>query len=206
MGFLSNLRALFIPNKAQHPGQPGYGTDMRAIETWAAELIKAIETIPGGGGGGGYASLTGPGQTVTPGALTQAGAFTISNGTLTQGGGNVSLGNGWITTTTGGGGTATMGYSVGHVSVLGSGLIEVWTQGPGQLIHIFTTGSGGAGSTSGDILIDASAGTVTIIANPSIPYTKLAFFGATGSTRIAGSTITTLAQLVSALQSYGLLG
>ena len=33
-----------------------------------------------GGGGTGYASLTGPGQTVTPGALTQAGEFTVNSG------------------------------------------------------------------------------------------------------------------------------
>lgn len=31
------------------------------------------------GGGGGYASLTGPGQTVTPGDLTQAGGFTVND-------------------------------------------------------------------------------------------------------------------------------
>jgi hypothetical protein len=36
-------------------------------------------TAPGGGGLGGYKSLTGPGQTATPGDLTQAGSFTVTN-------------------------------------------------------------------------------------------------------------------------------
>lgn len=45
----------------------------RQIERWANGL--AIPT----GGGGLYASLTGPGETVTPGGLTQAGGFTVNN-------------------------------------------------------------------------------------------------------------------------------
>lgn len=35
--------------------------------------------VVGGGGGGGYASLTGAGQTVTPGELDQAGPFTVTS-------------------------------------------------------------------------------------------------------------------------------
>lgn len=37
----------------------------------------------GGGGGGGYLSLTGPGQTATPGALTQLGEFVVTKGGAT---------------------------------------------------------------------------------------------------------------------------
>lgn len=66
---------LFIPRKTQNPvQQPDYGVDMRAIEAWAIAVVNFVDSIAGGGG---YASLTGPGQTVTPGALTQNGDLTV---------------------------------------------------------------------------------------------------------------------------------
>jgi hypothetical protein len=95
------IRDLFVPRKTNGKApQPDYGTDMRAIEQWAKDLngrvggIQDITSVDGsvtitnprgpvvdlhasGGSGGGYASLTGPGETVSPGALTQNGNFTI---------------------------------------------------------------------------------------------------------------------------------
>jgi hypothetical protein len=79
------VRELFIPRKNQKRAeQPHYGTDMRAIETWGREVGAAIASISTGGGGVPYASLTGPGYTTSPGALTQNGNFTVA-GDLTFG-------------------------------------------------------------------------------------------------------------------------
>lgn len=73
---------LVVPKK--NTGQPAsgtkdgvslkdYGIDMRAIEQWASRLKS-----------GSYASLTGPGETVTPGALTQLGDFIVENTSATS--------------------------------------------------------------------------------------------------------------------------
>ena len=42
---------LFIPRKTQKPvQQPDYGTDMRAIESWAKALVAYVDTLSAGGG------------------------------------------------------------------------------------------------------------------------------------------------------------
>lgn len=74
-----NNKTLKIPNKAKtNPSNAvstvDYGTDMRTIENWA-------NNQPGGG----YASLTGPGETTSPGALTQIGDFIVLSTTETSG-------------------------------------------------------------------------------------------------------------------------
>src|SRR5580692_10705281 len=71
-----NQKVLLIPRKGTRlPSAPvsqdDHDTNMRAIETWAKNV------------GGTYASLTGPGETTTPGALTQEGDFTVNGGTIT---------------------------------------------------------------------------------------------------------------------------
>lgn len=100
------LPILFMPNKQVTGNNPrDLPTAWRTLERWAnmIALDRGIQEItsvdssvtitnPYGpvtdlhaaGGGGLYASLTGPGQTVTPGNLTQAGGFTI-NDTLASG-------------------------------------------------------------------------------------------------------------------------
>jgi hypothetical protein len=69
----TNNGNLFIPNK-QTMGTyvaSKYGIDMRAIERWCNSLIARIAS-------GIYASLTGPGETTTPGTLSQAGALQVT--------------------------------------------------------------------------------------------------------------------------------
>lgn len=73
MAILSPVKKLFIPNKNMPAFSPyRYGTDMRAIENYVNNLAAPTP-------GAGYASLTGAGETVTPGDLTQAGGFTIND-------------------------------------------------------------------------------------------------------------------------------
>lgn len=100
---MARIRDLFIPRKTNgNAPQPDYGTDMRAIESWAKEVNNQLAA---GGGiqqltstdgtvtitnptgpttdlhvsltSGGYASLTGAGQATTPGELYQEGQFNI---------------------------------------------------------------------------------------------------------------------------------
>jgi len=106
MALLANIKQLFVPHKANGNGKDpvtfrDYGDDMRVIETWAKQLVASLGagithitsadgtvtiTNPFGpttdlhvatGGGSAYASLQGPGQTTTPGNLTQLGGFTV---------------------------------------------------------------------------------------------------------------------------------
>jgi hypothetical protein len=66
---MGKIKNLLIPRKNQDPvKQPDYSRDMRAIEVWAQQLTDV----------GFYASLTGPGETVTPGRLTQQGDFEVN--------------------------------------------------------------------------------------------------------------------------------
>lgn len=68
---------LFIPNKQRTTVDPKeLPVAFRTIERWVDQI-----SVPTGGGGGGYASLTGPGQTTTPGMLIQAGGFQINDNT-----------------------------------------------------------------------------------------------------------------------------
>jgi hypothetical protein len=68
----TNNGNLLIPNKTMaNITQPGYGTDMRAIERWANSL-NASDKL--------YASLTGAGQTATPGDLDQEGGLVVHSG------------------------------------------------------------------------------------------------------------------------------
>ena len=70
---MGTMRKLFIPRKSAKKAKESvtyddYGTDMRAIERWANALPP-----------GGYASLTGPGETTTPGRLDQEGGLFIDD-------------------------------------------------------------------------------------------------------------------------------
>ncbi len=67
MTMLNNLKTLLIPRKGSNKVDD-LDTNWRAIERWAQKV------------GGFYASLTGPGETTTPGALTQEGGFTVTAG------------------------------------------------------------------------------------------------------------------------------
>lgn len=153
-------QTLFIPNKSmQSVAQPGYRTDMQAIETWAQNLatggvtnittgtptLLAITSSGGvfninyiGAPGAGYASLTGPGDTSPTGALTQGGGLTVSGDLFVNGAGGIVSTAGIINQT------------AGQVSLKGynsSGVIienEVTT---GSAPGVFINDNGGNGIT-----------------------------------------------------------
>lgn len=103
----SGNKNLLIPNKGAQSAHPGYATDMRSIEQWASGLPtpsggtitditstdgSVVITNPTGPvvdlsvtSPGGYLSLTGAGQTATPGDLTQLGGFTVTETSGTTG-------------------------------------------------------------------------------------------------------------------------
>lgn len=88
MGLVSALKTLLIPRKSSIQIDD-IDTDWRAIEIWAQQVVAAIKSISGGSTH--YASLTGPGETVSPGALTQDGDFTIDGDTTMNGNATVQL-------------------------------------------------------------------------------------------------------------------
>jgi hypothetical protein len=94
MSIQPNTNKLIIPNKNYTPTQQKYGQDMRTIEQWASGSVRSVvagtnvsvddtdpqnPVVSSTGSGGGYASLTGPGETTTPGDLTQAGNLIIGS-------------------------------------------------------------------------------------------------------------------------------
>lgn len=68
MTMLNNLKKLLIPRKGSAQTDD-LDTNWRAIERWANALATSGFTP--------YASLTGPGETTTPGALAQEGDLTV---------------------------------------------------------------------------------------------------------------------------------
>lgn len=59
MALRTKIKDLFVPRKTQDPvGQPGYGTDMRAIEMWAQQVLAYINA-------NGIVEITSTGGTVT---------------------------------------------------------------------------------------------------------------------------------------------
>lgn len=94
--------------------------------------FQEVVVSPGGSAVGGYASLTGPGETVTPGALTQAGNFTV-NGTST-----IYL----------------------HIGPTGTGTLGFAQEGTGG-INLGDTGGGGIGAvTTANVELSSQTGTV----------------------------------------------
>jgi hypothetical protein len=69
-----NPQKLVIPGKDKM--DPVLATAFLAIEQYINNL-----TVPESGGSGAYASLTGTGETATPGELDQAGPFTVTTST-----------------------------------------------------------------------------------------------------------------------------
>jgi hypothetical protein len=182
-------------------------------------------TAPGGGAIGGYASLTGPGQTTTPGKLTQAGDFEVDSAGTT----GVLLNN------TGSGGISLVDDSNAGIAIVehGAGIAEMQATGTGGVqlfipigasgqMVIFNTGSGGTlieddvsgmiirQKGSGDLEID-NVGTGRVLLNGpnaagvvinSAPTNFLSFFGVTAVQQQA--TPVTLADVIALLQAYGL--
>jgi hypothetical protein len=192
--FTKKLKNLFIPQKVMN------STDARAIENWvsgdlASFLNALVAFINAGGGTVFYASLTGPGKTSPSGKLTQGGDFQIDGNTLVQtnftgpgtGGSNAAfdweVDEGNITFS-----TATGGAMFGTISFTGSGFS----------INSVNAGTGFDVSANGHDLFTART-------NPAGTAGELGFFGIGPVTRQSSAGVTTVAQLVTILQNYGLL-
>lgn len=217
-----------------------YGDDMRFLEIWAKQPIQqlvagsnitltpssGVATDAKGNGpnpitiaasGGGfvpYASLTGPGESTTPGALTQAGAFTVNAGTA-----NISFNTtSGITSLDANGGT--VGTHV-NMSIASNAWGVTGTAGGTPYITVNHNQIGLGvetpfpGLKTIDQLLDASVatptwtivanGTHTVIEVDAPGFGRLGFFGGGPVLQQAGAGITTVAQLVTVLQNYGLL-
>lgn len=224
-----NQRRLIITGK----GKPGSisGTDGRTIEQWANSFPGGIQeivagsnitvedpegpvvTISSSGGSGGYASLTGTGETTTPGDLTQAGGFDVEDTT----GDGITL-NSYMS------GAIGIGINRGGSS---GGAFTVDNNGGDPTIFLDDTalglsvGSGGTTvtlSTSGLSLVSGAhsvliqSNLITLEDNAS---TKIIKIGATSGSQIGlgfwgvvpilqPSAPTTLADVIAILTNYGL--
>jgi hypothetical protein len=148
---------LFVANKQDTEHNPAVlPTVFREIERWANGLqfggggISQITSVDGSvtivnptgpvvdlhvaAGGGLYASLTGPGQTVTPGALTQDGGLTVNTTPSDPGGG---------------------GFHVAATAFTGSTLAANMDTNAGQIR--LSTGTGTAGVFPGILLYDSQS-------------------------------------------------
>ena len=227
---MGKLFRLLIPRKGSAQTED-LDTNWRAIERWAQNVggIQEITSQDGSvtivdpfgpvtdlsasGGSGDYKSLTGPGKTVTPGALTQAGAFTVNAGTA-----NISFNttSGIVALDANGG---TIGTHV-NMSIASNawGVTGTAAGTPYITVNHNQVGLGVATAfpvKSIDELFDASTATPTwtIVANSTHTvievdapgFGRLGFFGAGPAFQQAGAGITTVAQLVTVLQNYGLL-
>lgn len=120
---------------------------------------QLVITPAGGGSFGGYASLTGPGQTASPGALTQQGGLTVNDpngdGVTVQSEGFVTIiaesADSVLIATTGGGG----------ISVSSDGGLDL-TDSSTTALTIEETGTGGIA------IVDAGSG-ADILTLPNLP-------------------------------------
>lgn len=194
-----NPQKLVIPGKNNM--DPVMATAMLAIEQFINNLVA-----PESGSGGAYASLTGPGETTTPGALTQAGPFTITNTDVT--------------------------FGVNITSASTPIVVSAGSSSPGASFTLDATGdvtltgtNGGSSLTlieGDDVQIESLAGGVNVIAPSSGGITfrggeiqfrpstggLLGFFGFAAVTQtVTGSRggNAALASLLTALANYGLI-
>lgn len=185
MAILTPVKKLFIPNKNMPAFNPyRYGTDMRAIENYVNNLAAPAPA-------GAYASLTGPGETATPGDLTQQGGFFVFD----------TVPDGIFLFSTGGSGgqvqiAAANGAFTDFSSLVTTSALIIAQTIQGASTMTMQMGSGGwevdVTSLPGAIKVeDAGGGTA-----------NLGFYGhpATGQ----AATPTTLADVITLLQNLGL--
>lgn len=224
---MGKLSTLLIPRKGvKEPSEPvstaDHDTNMRAIEMWAqnvgsGDIIEitsvdhtVIITNPKGpivdlsaaSSGGGYLSLTGPGQTSTPGDLTQLGDFTIDGQTsagLTVNG-DTNLNGSLIVLDTMGNIEITQS-GTGLLKILnnnssGSSGIEIESTdagiviiGPASNIEQFTNGSIQlqAGGTVGEISLTTSVAGASVGMSTASGTASISS-GASGGVQIQGAT------------------
>jgi hypothetical protein len=136
------------------------------------DWTTAVQTT--GGGGAGYASLTGPGETTTPGDLTQLGGLRVTDTgsggfeVFTDGPLQVTCNNGnpLLVENTGTGGVKVYANGAGPLTLLAdtnASLIHVEANGGGgvNVVNVESVGSGGAVGIAGG----ANAGFLTPTAN-----------------------------------------
>lgn len=244
MSLVSSLKNLLIPRKSSSD-TVDLDTDWRAIEIWSKQVVAAIKSITPGGF---YASLTGPGETIPTGSLTQTGGFTVNDNTMTGiqlltngggvaikdtgGGGMVIDSNGGLQMATAGSGIQVTDSSVFGISLSNNvvnGNVDI-SVGPGAATGISMQSSAGGGmqivtgsaqtlgislqangnnpitleaAGTGTITLFTSHGHIKIGASPTAD--NVGFFGSSGSTQQSSAGVTTVAQIVTILQNYGLL-
>jgi hypothetical protein len=127
------------------------GTAVTSVSDDPTNDRTVADLTSGGGGGGGYASLTGAGETATPGDLTQLGGFTVTDTAghgvfIQEDGGGVFIqetGGGVFIQETGHGGTFIQDSGGGIViQETGGGGLNLSESGGGG-VFIQETGNGG---------------------------------------------------------------
>lgn len=181
----------------------------------ASDLPDWTEAIAAGSGAAFYASLTGVGESTTPGALTQAGGLTVNAGsdavTVTSGSttpltiDSTGTGGVIVESTNTNGGLVIESKQTINITQTGLALttgIELDTSGNiGQIL--INSGTGG-------ISLQAASGTITLQSNTfRVSGSTLGFFGHTlgGQPTITGSKggNVALANLLTALAGLGLV-
>ena len=171
-------------------------------------MAKHTSDAGSSGGGTFYASLTGPGETVTPGALTQQGSFEVDSSEF---GGAIKLENSGFA----GNGIQIHDTSAGGIKIEsfapGSGGILINDNSGGGIIIETTTPSDAIAIQSGDAISLTTAGGTGLILNDTggagvnlqtNPAGKLGFF-AVGPI-VQQATPVTLADVIALLKAYGL--
>lgn len=159
---------------------------IRQIEQWSTTLQAA-------GGSGGYASLTGPGQTTTPGNLTQMGGLHIIDAgaagfTVSESGtAGINLTN-----------TGAGGVTINDTSSTGITLFEFGSTGSVNIKASATSGSGGnislntigGGSVGGEISLVSTGfnGVVIVAENGQLHLNQQSTGSAITIDNVAGNT------------------
>ena len=194
-----------------------------AVQTALLRILQFVNNLsaPSSGGGGAYDSLTGPGETTTPGLLSQAGSFEITA--------DVATGDSFATfyaTVTGGSTTTAQCYLQCDNTAIGEGVNRIDLAASEVTTHgdLALTASHGAiwlqTSNDGIYLLSSAAGisirsvggAVTLECQTQyVAYgaTYLSFFaaGAVVKQTVTGSKSgnAALASLLTALANYGLI-
>lgn len=167
------------------PGAPDFAyTVVQVTHVGAgAPDFQRVVVGPGGASVGGYASLTGPGETATPGDLDQEGGFTVNDS-----GTGINLNS-----PVGGGGITLDEHSGAGINLnapISSSAISIQTGGPLLLV----------GGLRGGVEINCSSSSGVNVQTDATG--KLGFFA--HAPVVQQPTPVTLADVIALLQAYGL--
>jgi hypothetical protein len=193
-----NPTKLTLPNLDQVQ-DPAVQACLLRIQQFVNNLVAPTS------GGGGYASLTGPGESITPGMLTQLGAFTVTDTDVSHGITLSTTGSTFVATSTNGANSSSVTLNGGTATMTGTGVVSVTSSG---------TGSTHIGSAVG-VVVQAPGVSIIGSGSPAAVEIcrgsgdKLVFFATNGAFQqtIVGSRggNVALANLLTALQDYGLV-